>query len=136
MTASQESNKTSSKCRERRRMRCFFFVSLCLRTQVGGTCELLRNVDREHVVSRRGPHVRRSRRRAGPRRPELARTPGRVATYTGGATPQAKSAFAEVKTRVAMVRVSADRKGAELFVDGLQVGLEPLARALFVEPGM
>ncbi|HKO50302.1 MAG TPA: hypothetical protein VJV79_21375 [Polyangiaceae bacterium] len=49
---------------------------------------------------------------------------------------QAKAAFADVKTRVASVRVSADRKAAEIFVDGVQVGSEPMARAVFVEPGV
>jgi len=38
----------------------------------------LPNSERAPVISRRGPHVRRSRRRAGPRRAQLASTPGRT----------------------------------------------------------
>ena len=49
---------------------------------------------------------------------------------------QAKKAFADVKTRVATVRFSATRKGAELFVDGRGVGTEPLPAVVFVEPGL
>jgi hypothetical protein len=49
---------------------------------------------------------------------------------------QVKKAFADVKTRVASVRLSADRKGAEIVVDGLEVGTEPLPAVVFVEPGV
>lgn len=48
---------------------------------------------------------------------------------------QAKKAFAEVKTRVATVKLSTNRKGAEIFVDGLRIGTDPLPAAAFVEPG-
>jgi hypothetical protein len=48
---------------------------------------------------------------------------------------QAKRAYAEVKTRVASVKISANRKGAEIFVDGLRVGTDPLPSVIFVEPG-
>jgi len=41
-----------------------------------------------------------------------------------------------VKTRVAVIKLSANKKGATLFVDGFDVGLEPLSRLIFVEPGM
>jgi hypothetical protein len=34
------------------------------------------------------------------------------------------------------VRLSSDRKGAEIFVDGLRVGTEPLPAIVFVEPGL
>ena len=49
---------------------------------------------------------------------------------------QVKKAFADVKTRVGSVRLSADRSGAEILVDGLEIGTEPLPAAIFVEPGV
>ena len=48
---------------------------------------------------------------------------------------QAKKAFSEAKTRVATVRLSTNRKGAELFVDSVRIGSEPLPAVVFVEPG-
>lgn len=48
---------------------------------------------------------------------------------------QANKAFADVKTRVATVKLSANRKGAELFVDSLGIGTEPLPAVIFVDPG-
>ena len=49
---------------------------------------------------------------------------------------QAKKAFADMKTRVAAVKISTDRKGAEIFVDGLGIGTDPLTTVVFVEPGV
>ena len=48
---------------------------------------------------------------------------------------QAKRAYAEVKSRVAAIRLSANRAGAEIFVDSLGIGTEPLPAVVFVEPG-
>lgn len=49
---------------------------------------------------------------------------------------QARRAFSEVKARVAAIKFSVNRKGAELFVDSLGIGTEPLPSVVFVEPGL
>ena len=49
---------------------------------------------------------------------------------------QAKKAFLELKTRVATIKLSTNRKGAEIFVDGLRIGTDPLPAKAFVEPGL
>ena len=46
-----------------------------------------------------------------------------------------QKALADAKTRVAMVRVSSNRDGAEVFVDSIRVGVAPVESALFVDPG-
>ena len=48
---------------------------------------------------------------------------------------QAKAAFADLKTRVATIKLSTNRKGAELFVDGHRIGTDPLPAVTFVDPG-
>jgi hypothetical protein len=46
-----------------------------------------------------------------------------------------RKGFAESKARVAAVKVSTDRDGAEIYVDGLRVGIAPLPSVIFVDPG-
>lgn len=49
--------------------------------------------------------------------------------------PAAEQAMAEVRTRVAVLDIDAERKGVPIFVDGVRIGTSPLARPVFVEPG-
>jgi hypothetical protein len=43
--------------------------------------------------------------------------------------------LAEVEKEVAKLRISVNRTGAEVFVDGTSVGLAPIANAVYVDPG-
>lgn len=48
---------------------------------------------------------------------------------------QMRTAFAEVKTHVATLKISVDRVGAEVLVDARSVGVAPLSGSAFAEPG-
>jgi len=49
---------------------------------------------------------------------------------------QMRTAFAEVKSHVAILRINVDRAGAALQLDGRALGVAPLAAPQFVDPGV
>ncbi|MEO7038072.1 MAG: hypothetical protein ABI548_29155 [Polyangiaceae bacterium] len=49
---------------------------------------------------------------------------------------QMRTAFTEVKTHVAALKISVDRAGAEVHVDARTIGVSPLPGSAFVDPGV
>ena len=76
-----------------------------------------------------GPHDRRSRHKAGPRRAERSEHAGpHPAASPAGAAKEAKKKIGTLEVQVTQAK-------ADVFLDGVPVGISPLSAPLFARPG-